>query len=161
MTPVLSIVGYANSGKTTVLTKIIAELKERGVRVATIKHHRGDFDIDHPGKDTFRHMEAGATTTILSSPNKFAIVSKVEKEKSLDELIGLIEDVDIIITEGFKTEDKPKIEVFRAQLKKDRINGIESELLAVITDDEITEDIPVFSFSDIKSIVDFIVLVML
>ncbi len=160
MIPVMSIVGYANSGKTTVMTKIISELKSRGIRVATIKHHRGDFDIDHAGKDTFRHMEAGATTTVLSSPNKFAIVSKVEKEKSLDELIEFIEDVDIIITEGFKTEDKPKIEVFREQIKKQRISGIERELLAVISDDEITGEIPVFSFSDIKRIVDFIEQVM-
>lgn len=160
MIPVLSIVGYANSGKTTVLTEIISELKSRNIRVATIKHHRGDFDIDYPGKDTFRHMESGACTTILSSPKKFAVVSKVEREKTLDELIEFIEDVDIIITEGFKTEDKPKIEVYRKVLDKPRISGIEDELLAVISDDEITEQIPVFSFSGIKEIANFIEQVM-
>lgn len=156
MIPVISIVGYSNSGKTTVLTKIIAEIKARGYKVAIIKHHKGDFDIDHEGKDTYEHMKAGADTTILSSPNKFAIVSKVESEKKLDELISYIEDVDIIITEGYKKEKKPKIEVFRKLNNSERIKGIEKELIAIVSDDDITEDIPKFSLKDIKSIVDFI-----
>ncbi len=156
MIPVISMVGYANSGKTTVLTKIIKELRHRGYRVAIIKHHKGDFDIDHKGKDTYEHMKAGANTTILSSPNKFAIVSKVEEEKTLDELISYIDDVDIIITEGYKNEKKPKIEVFRRINKSKRIKDIENELIAVISDDQITEDIPSFSFDDINHIVDFI-----
>ncbi len=156
MIPVISVVGYANSGKTTVLVKIISELKRRGYRVATIKHHGGDFDIDHEGKDTYRHMEAGADTTVLASPNKFAIISKVKQEKTLDELIGYIKDVDIIITEGYKREDKPKIEVFRQANNKERIKGIEDQLISVISDSEITDAVPSFSFTDIKEIVDFI-----
>lgn len=160
MIPVISIVGYANSGKTTVIVKIIAELKSRKYRVATIKHHRGDFDIDHKGKDTYKHMKAGAETTILSSPNKFAVISKVSEEKSLEDLISYIDDVDIIITEGYKTEDKPKIEVFRESNNKERIKGIEKELIAVISDSEIAKTVPSFSFSSIKEIVDFIETVM-
>lgn len=156
MIPVISVVGYANSGKTTVLIEIINELKSRGYKVATIKHHRGDFDIDHEGKDTYRHMQAGAVTTVLSSPNKFAIVSKVEKEKTLDELIEYITDVDIIITEGYKKEDKPKIEVFRLANNKDRVKGIEDRLIAVISDMKITGKVPSFTFKDIKGISDFI-----
>ena len=148
MIPVISVVGYANSGKTTVLVKIISELKRRG--------YRGDFDIDHEGKDTYRHMEAGADTTVLASPNKFAIISKVKQEKTLDELIGYIKDVDIIITEGYKREDKPKIEVFRQANNKERIKGIEDQLISVISDSEITDAVPSFSFTDIKEIVDFI-----
>ncbi len=156
MIPVISLVGYANSGKTTVLVKIISELKIRGYRVATIKHHGGDFDIDHEGKDTYRHMEAGADTTVLSSPVKFALVSKVENEKTLDELINLITDVDIIITEGYKREDKPKIEVFREANNKPRIEGIEHDLIATISDVEITDHMSNFSFDDIEKIVDFL-----
>lgn len=160
MIPVISIVGYANSGKTTVIVKIISELQNRNYKVATIKHHKGDFDIDHKGKDTYKHMEAGAQTTILSSPNKFAIISKVSEEKSLDELISYIDDVDIIITEGYKTEDKTKIEVFREANERERIKGIEKELIAVISDDEIAESAPVFPFSSINEIVNFIEIVM-
>lgn len=156
MIPVISVVGYANSGKTTVLVKIISELRNRGYKVATIKHHGGDFDIDHEGKDTYRHMEAGAHTTVLASPNKFAIVSKVEKEKTLDELISCITDVDIIITEGYKSEDKPKVEVFRKANNKERVKGIEDTIVAVINDDKITGAVPSFSFNDIKEIADFI-----
>lgn len=156
MIPVISVVGYANSGKTTVLIEIINELKRRGYRVATIKHHGGDFDIDHEGKDTYRHMQAGAVTTVLSSPKKFAIVSKVEKEKTLDELVEYITDVDIIITEGYKKENKPKIEVFRLANNKDRVKGIEDGLIAVISDVEITDKVPAFTFKDIKGISDFI-----
>lgn len=156
MIPVISLVGYSNSGKTTVLVEIIRELKNRGYRVATIKHHKGDFDIDHEGKDTYRHMQSGAVTTILSSPNKFALVSEVEKEKTLDELISYIKDVDIIITEGFKNESKDKIEVFRQANKKKRIKSIDKELVAVISDDEITDKVMKFSFEDIKGIADFI-----
>lgn len=156
MIPIISIVGYANSGKTTVLTKIITELKNRGYRVAIIKHHKGDFEIDHKGKDTYEHMKAGASTTIISSPNKFAIISKIEKEKTLDDLISHIDDVDIIITEGYKKENKPKIEVFRKLNNSERIKGIEDELIAIVSDDDITGDIAKFSLEDIKSIVDFI-----
>ena len=156
MIPVISLVGYSNSGKTTVLVEIISELKSRGYKVATIKHHGGDFDIDHEGKDTYRHMESGAVTKILSSPNKFALISKVEKEKTLDQLIEYVEGVDIIITEGFKNENKAKIEVFRQANKKERIKGIEKELLAVISDDEITDKVVKFSFENIKGIADFI-----
>lgn len=156
MIPVISVVGYANSGKTTVLIEIIKELKSRGYRVATIKHHGGDFDMDHEGKDTYSHMQAGANTTVLSSPSKFAIVSKVDREKPLDELIKLITDVDIIITEGYKGENKPKIEVFRKANNKERVKGIEGSLVALINDAQITTTVPSFTFKDIKTIVDFI-----
>lgn len=156
MIPVISVVGYSDSGKTTILVKIIEGLKNRGRKVATIKHHRGDFEMDQAGTDTFKHMKAGSETTILSSPSKFALISKVDKEKSLDELIEMITDVDIIITEGYKKEDKPKIEVFRKANNKERIMGIEDELIAVISDDELIEDVEKFSFEDVNEIVNFI-----
>lgn len=156
MIPVISIVGYSNSGKTTILTKIISELKIRGYKVATIKHHGGDFEMDHKGKDTYMHMEAGADTVILSSPGKFAMISKVEEEKKLDDLISYIGDVDIIITEGYKAENKPKIEVYRKSIGKDRINCGEGELICIISDMKIEENIPCFNFKEVKLITDFI-----
>lgn len=156
MIPVISVVGYSNSGKTTVLVKIIEELKKRGRKVATIKHHNGDFDMDHEGTDSFRHMKAGSETTILSSPNKFALISKVEREKTLDELIDMVTDVDIIITEGYKSENKPKIEVFRKANNSERVKGIKDKLIAVISDDEIIDEVEKFSFNDINNMVNFI-----
>ncbi|AFS78672.1 molybdopterin-guanine dinucleotide biosynthesis protein B [Gottschalkia acidurici 9a] len=157
MIPVISMVGYSNSGKTTILTKIISELKNRGYKVAVIKHHCGDFDIDHKGKDTYMHMEAGADTVMLSSPNKFALISNVEKEKSLDDLISYINDVDIIITEGYKSENKPKIEVYRESIGKGRIKCKSEELICIISDSYIDENIPYFNFENVKEITDFIV----
>ena len=156
MIPVFSVIGSkSNVGKTTALCHIIKELKSRGYKVATIKHHGHDFDIDHPGKDTWMHADAGADIVAISSPNKIAIIEKVEKEYTLDEVISKIENVDIIITEGYKREEKPKVEVFRKEISKEVFSKTE-DLIAMITDTYIENNIPQFSFSEIKKLVDLI-----
>lgn len=155
MIPVISVVGYSNSGKTTMLLKIISELKSRGYRVATVKHHHGDFDIDIPGKDTWRHREAGADTVVLASPVKVAVIEQTLAELSLDEIIGKISDVDIIITEGYKKGNKPKIEVFRSSVHTELITPKE-QLLAVASDVDFP-GIPTFGLDDAAGIVDFLV----
>jgi molybdopterin-guanine dinucleotide biosynthesis protein B len=156
MIPVFSVISSkSNVGKTTALCHIIRELKSRGYKVATIKHHGYDFDIDHPGKDTWMHANAGADIVAISSPNKIAIIEKVEKEYTLDEVISKIENVDIIITEGYKWENKPKVEVFRKEISKEVFSKAQ-ELIAMITDTYIENDIPQFNFSEIKKLVDFI-----
>ena len=86
MIPIVSIVGKSNSGKTTLIEKIIAELVRRGYRVATIKHNRHGFDIDHEGKDSWRHKRAGARTTVIASPRRVAVVEDVERDYAIDEL---------------------------------------------------------------------------
>ena len=156
MIPVISIVSSrSNIGKTTAICKIILELKSRGYRVATIKHHGHDFEIDKPGKDTFLHAEAGADIVVLSSPKKMALIEKREREYSLDSIIDKIKDVDIILTEGYKDENKPKIEVFRKEMSG-ILYSSDDELFAIITDAHIEKNIPQFALNDVSKLVDLI-----
>lgn len=155
MIPVVSVVGYSNSGKTTLLVKIIKELKSRGFKVATIKHHHKDVDIDKPGKDTWRHAQAGADTVVLASPSKVAIIENTPGEMSLDEIIEKISGVDIIITEGYKREKKPKIEVYRSSVHEHLITPAD-ELLAVASDIEF-KGVRCFDINEPGALVDFLV----
>lgn len=155
MIPVFSVVGYGNSGKTTLLVKIIMELKDRGYKIATIKHHHGDFDIDIPGKDSWRHREAGADTVVMASPSKVAVIEQTQQELTLDEIIAKISGVDVVITEGFKKENKPKIEVFRSSVHRELISP-KSQLLAVASDIS-HPGIPTFGLDDAPGLVDFLV----
>lgn len=156
MIPVISIVASkANVGKTTVLCKIIAEIKRRGYRLATIKHDVHGFEIDQPGKDTWLHAQAGADVVAISSFNKMAIIEKLESEYSLDQMIEKIENVDIIITEGYKTENKPKLEVFRKDISNE-LYSKEEELFGIITDTPLDIKVPQFDFLQIDKVVDLI-----
>lgn len=155
MVPVISIVGRSNCGKTTYLEKLISEMKRRGYRVGTIKHDVHGFDIDKPGKDTWRHAQAGADVVCISSPWKMAMIKKVEQELLLDEVIGFVKDVDIIFTEGYKRESKQKIEVFR----KDACDSplcTKDELLAVAADIKLYNDVPCFDVNDAVPMADFL-----
>ena len=155
--PIVSIVGKSNSGKTTLLEKIIPELVKRGYRVATIKHNLHGFDIDHEGKDSYRHKKAGAHTTIVSSPHQLALIQDVDHNYSLDEIRDrYIKNVDIILTEGYKGNPFPKIEVFRKALKRPLLCAKEDNLFAVAADTKLDIDVPCFDINDAKSIVDLI-----
>ncbi|WP_258359634.1 molybdopterin-guanine dinucleotide biosynthesis protein B [Moorella sulfitireducens (nom. illeg.)] len=153
--PIISVVGKSDVGKTTLLTKLLPEIKRRGYRVATIKHDTHGFDIDRPGKDTWRHAEAGADVVVISSPTKIAIIEKVEAELSLDAIAERIENVDLIITEGYKRGDKPKIEVHRAAVSSELLCTPE-ELLAVATDEPLPVDVPCYDLDDAAGLVDLI-----
>ncbi|MDK2821401.1 MAG: molybdopterin-guanine dinucleotide biosynthesis adapter protein [Clostridia bacterium] len=153
--PVISVVGKSDAGKTTLIVRLIPELKRRGYRVATVKHDVHGFDIDHPGKDTWFHARAGADVVAISSPNKLAFIEKVQNETPLDEIRKRIKNVDLIITEGYKREDKPKIEVHRAAVKGPLLCRPE-ELLAVVTDEPLNENITSFGFDEIESLVNLI-----
>ena len=155
--PIISIVGKSNSGKTTLLEKLIGELTGRGRRVATIKHNRHGFNIDHEGKDSYRHKKAGAKITVVSSPHQLALVSDVDHDHSFDEIRDrFISGVDMILTEGFKVNDYPKIEVYRAELKRDLISKKEDGLIAVAADVKLNVDVPCFDLNDAAAIADFI-----
>ena len=155
--PIVSIVGKSNSGKTTLLEIIIADLVGRGYRVATIKHNRHGFNIDHEGKDSYRHKKAGAHTTIVSSPHQLALISDVDHDHSFEEIRDkFITDADIILTEGFKVNDYPKIEVFRAELKRDLLSTKEDNLIAVASDVELDAGVPCFDINDAQTVTDFI-----
>ena len=156
MVPVISIVGRSNCGKTTYLEKLIRELKRRGYKVATVKHDVHGFDIDKPGKDTWRHAEAGADIVCISSPWKMAMIKKVDQELRLDEVVEYIDGVDIIFTEGYKREGKRRIEVFRKEAC-DAPLCLPGEVLAVASDTTIYEDVPHFDVNDAAPMADFLV----
>ncbi|MCJ7763554.1 MAG: molybdopterin-guanine dinucleotide biosynthesis protein B [Dehalococcoidales bacterium] len=157
MIPVISVVGRSNVGKTTFLEKVVKELKSRGYRMAVVKHDSHSFDIDHPGKDSWRLTQAGADVVAISSADKMAMVKRPARELTLDQLTGIVMNgVDIIITEGYKGADKPKIEVFRSDIS-DRILSQEQDLLALVTDKHFDLDVPQFTADDANGIVDLII----
>jgi len=156
MIPILSFVGKSGSGKTTLLEKVITGLKERGYRVATIKHHaHPGFEIDKPGKDTWRYAMVGSDIVIIASPDKMATISKLEKELTLDEITSAIQGVDIILTEGYKSAGKPAIEVLRKEVGQTLICAPD-QLVAVVTNMNLDLDIPIFGLNDIDQLIKFI-----
>ena len=156
MKPIISVVASkANMGKTTVICQIISDLKKRGYKVATIKHHKGDFEIDYRNKDTWHHYNSGADTVILSSPKKLAKIERREEEYTLDEIASTIENVDIIITEGYKYENKPKIEIIRKEIDTNLISP-ENQLFAIVANFFIDTKTPQFDFNNIEELVDLI-----
>ncbi|MBI5250073.1 MAG: molybdopterin-guanine dinucleotide biosynthesis protein B [Desulfomonile tiedjei] len=158
MIPIVSIVGKSDSGKTTLLEKIVKELRKRGRRVATIKHDAHSFEIDHEGKDSWRHKKAGANITIISSPSKMAMVLDTDHDHTLSELRDeFIRKVDLIITEGYKREGHPKIEVFRRELKRELLCEEDDNLVAIAGDPANPPDgVPVFDLNRPEPLCDFI-----
>ncbi len=160
--PIISVVGKKKSGKTTFLERLIPALGARGVRVAVIKHDVHDFDIDRPGKDTHRLYEAGAGTVIIASPRKVAKVRRVEREPDLDELAAEASpQADVVLTEGYKSRNKPKIEVFRIKTHREPLCGPEDNLVAMVTDAKINPGCPVFDPDDARGVAEFIIRVFL
>jgi molybdopterin-guanine dinucleotide biosynthesis protein MobB len=155
MPPIVSIVGCSNSGKTTLIEKLIPELKRRGYRIGTIKHTHHVPDIDRAGKDSSRHRAAGADTVVLASPGRVAMIKQTDSE-SIDALAGYFNDVDLLMTEGYKGEPKPKIEVVRAAMGTELLCRNDPRLVAVATDAPIAVEVPVFQLDDPVPIADFI-----
>lgn len=156
MIPVISIVGKKNSGKTTLMEQLILELKKRGYSVATIKHSSCDqIEVDQEGKDSFRHLKAGAESTVLSSSNKIVIQKNLKAEVPLDEIVGLcFEEADIILTEGYKGENKPKIEI----VHEGEPQSSKDELIAIVSNTGVRDDteVPLFKHSQREELVNFI-----
>ncbi|MDD2737138.1 MAG: molybdopterin-guanine dinucleotide biosynthesis protein B [Desulfuromonadaceae bacterium] len=159
---VISIVAKSGTGKTTLLEKLIAELKRRGHRVGVIKHDAHRFDIDHEGKDSWRLTQAGADTMMISSEAKLAMVklNNVSGEPSVYELLGeYFNDVDIVLTEGFKKNSLPKIEVHRKERSATllcRGELYDETLIAVASNENLDLDVPLYDINDGVGICDFI-----
>ena len=157
---VVSFVAKSGTGKTTLLEKVIAHLKERGYKVGVIKHDAHRFDIDHPGKDSHRLTAAGADTMLISSPEKLAIVKKHAESPPVEELLAThFGDMDIVLTEGFKKSSMPKIEVNRQERSTTllcRGESYDPTLVAVASDGELEVDVPVFDLNDAGAVADFI-----
>ena len=153
-TPVYSFVAYSGTGKTTLIEKLISELKQRGLRLAVIKHDAHEFEIDHEGKDSWRFTKAGADITIVASATKAAIIE--QRPVTLDMLLEKITDVDLIITEGYKSGPWPKIAVCRAATGKP-LPIPEKDCLAIVTDLPPETDTPRFELDDVSGIAEFII----
>ncbi|MFC2022354.1 molybdopterin-guanine dinucleotide biosynthesis protein B [Chloroflexota bacterium] len=155
MPPIVSIVGNSNSGKTTLVEKLIGELKSRGYRVATIKHAPHGMTFDEPGKDSGRHLRAGSEATVVSSKGKVVLIKPVASDITLDEIAQLFgEDYDIILAEGFKRDNAPKIEVHRKETGPP-LSGI-SKLIAIATDEAIETKTRQFSLDDVNGLADLL-----
>jgi len=157
MIPIVSIVGTSDSGKTTLIEKLVPELVRRGYRVATIKHDIHGFEVDREGKDSWRHKQAGAHTVVISSPQKLAIIRDVDHDADLEELRDrYIQDADIILSEGFKRNSQAKIEVFRKETRRELLCTKEDNLLAVATNQPLNTGVPCFGLDDARGLVGLI-----
>lgn len=157
MIPIVSIVGKSNSGKTTLIETIVPELAQRGYRVATIKHDMHGFEIDREGKDSWRHRKAGADTVIISSSKRIAVIKSVDRDLNLAELRDrFVDDVDIIISEGFKKDTQPKIEVFRKEMHRELLCSEKDNLVAVVTNENYDLPVPCLDLNDGKGVADLI-----
>lgn len=156
----VSFVAKSGTGKTTLLEKVITELKSRGYRIGVVKHDAHRFDIDHPGKDSYRLTAAGADTMLISSPEKLAIVKQHAAPPTIEELIATyFGDVDLILTEGFKKSGLPKIEVHRRERSATllcRGEQHDPSLIAVASDVALQLDVPVLDLNNPAQVADFV-----
>lgn len=158
---VMGIVGWKNSGKTTLVVELVRLLTARGLRVGTIKHAHHDFDIDHPGKDSYRHREAGATDVIVASGARWAQVHELrgETEPELDDLLPrLSPGLDIVLVEGFKRDRHAKIEVVPAEFDGRLLTLDDPHVIALASDAAMLPpvSVPVLRRSDPAQVADFI-----
>jgi molybdopterin-guanine dinucleotide biosynthesis adapter protein len=154
--PVVTVIGKSGNGKTVLMEKVVRELYRRGYRVATIKHHsHKGFNIDVPGKDSWRFAQAGSQHVVIVSPDKLASYRQLEKELNLDAIIPTIDQVDIILVEGFRDSNKPTIEVVRAENSRELV-GSSQQRIAVATDIQLDLDVPQYDLNDYLGIVDLI-----
>ena len=160
---VIGFAGYSGSGKTTLVEKLIPALRLRGLRVSVVKHAHHKFDIDHPGKDTFRHREAGAFEVVVASTNRLALIREFEQpaELTVHHLIAeLYEGVDWVLVEGFKHSDLLKIEVWRAASGKPTRYVDDDYVVAIATDSPgqlpVATLRPVLDLNDADAVADFL-----
>jgi molybdopterin-guanine dinucleotide biosynthesis protein B len=155
--PMVAVIGHSGSGKTTFLEKLIPELTRRGLKVGSIKHDVHGFEMDKPGKDSWRHKHAGALTTVISSPYQIGMVMDVEYDHRPDELLSFFTGMDIILTEGYKQSNIPKLEIFRAETTPEPLCKNDEKLMALITDAHIDLNVPVFSTRAVEKVADFLI----
>lgn len=156
---VLGIAGWKNSGKTTLVVRLVQTLTARGWTVSTIKHAHHDADVDHPGTDSFRHRQAGAGEVLLATGRRWALMHELrdEPEPSLDELLSRLSPCDLVIVEGYKTDRHPKIETRRADAKDRAPLPASANAIAIAADHPVADSaIPAFDLDDVDGLADFI-----
>ena len=160
MRRVFGITGWKNSGKTTLTEKLVAEFTRRGFRVSTVKHAHHDFDIDREGADSHRHRLAGATEVAVVSGRRWALMHELrgEDEPKLDEILARLAPCDLVLVEGYKRENHPKIETRRLAAKDTApLTRSDPQIRAIASDHPVEgETVPVFRIDDIEAIADFI-----
>lgn len=157
--PIVSIVGRTNSGKTTLIERLIPALAVRGYRIATIKrHHHGDFEADQPGKDSWRHARAGAVATAIAGTRRLAIFQSIDTELAPSAIAALFVDTpDLILTEGYQQALFPKVEVLRVEQHLEPLCRKENQLIALVTDGQWDLGVPRFALEAIDDLAEFLV----
>jgi molybdopterin-guanine dinucleotide biosynthesis adapter protein len=156
---VLGIAGWSGSGKTTLLAELIPLLVASGLRVSTIKHAHHEFDVDQPGKDSYRHRHAGASEVLISSAKRFALMHehRGEAEPTLEELLAKLAPVDLVLVEGFKASPHPKIEVWRKSVGKPMLQSKDPHVIAVASDAQVPQlPVPCLDANNPQQVADFI-----
>ncbi len=157
--PVFGVAGWSGSGKTTLIEKMLPLLTARGLRVATVKHTHKDFDFDKPGKDSWRHRQAGADEVMIAAPKQWTLVHQVQDhaETGLAHLLSRMSVSDLVLVEGFKREAIPKLEVHRAVLGKSLIAPEDPHIVAIASDAPVATALPCFDLNDAVAIAAFVV----
>jgi molybdopterin-guanine dinucleotide biosynthesis protein B len=152
--------GYSGSGKTTLIEKLIPLFTKRGLRVSLIKHAHHTFDVDQPGKDSYRHRHAGCTEVLVTSSRRWVMMHELRgaPEPDLNELIARISPCDLLLVEGFKREAIPKLEVYRASVGEPLIHPHDENVVAIASDARLDTRLPQFDINDAPAIADFAVL---
>lgn len=156
---VLGISGWSGAGKTTLLTEVIPLLVARGIKVSTIKHAHHEFDVDKPGKDSYRHREAGASEVLISSAKRYAVMHELREaaEPTLEELLARLSPVDLVLVEGFKKSSHAKIEVWRASVGKPMLQADDPNIIAVASDTAVPDlPVPMLDANRPQQVADFI-----
>jgi molybdopterin-guanine dinucleotide biosynthesis adapter protein len=156
---VFGFAGYSGSGKTTLIEKVIPELISSGLRVSLIKHAHHSFDIDKPGKDSYRHREAGAHEVLIASSQRWVLMHELREteEPSLDDLLKQFSSCDLILVEGYKFSSVPKIEIYRAEHDKPRLDAKTHNIVAVATSNKIdAEGLEQIDLNNPRAVADFV-----
>ena len=159
MTQVFGFAGWSGAGKTTLIRQIIARLVGEGLRVATLKHAHHDFDIDHPGKDSWEHRRAGAAEVLVVSDTRWALMHELRgaPEPGLPDLLAKLSPADIVLVEGFKRSPIPKLEVFRANNEKPPLHPGDPSIVGIAADIAFPDaGRPVLPLDDVAAITDFV-----
>ena len=155
---VIGVCGFKNSGKTTLVEKLVQQLTGLGYKISTVKHAHHDFDIDHEGRDSFRHRRAGASEVAVVSQNRFAIMNELRgvEPPSLDEILAKLSPCDLVIVEGYKRDAHDKIEVRNLMLEHPDLADEDPTIVAVAANGELQAAVPVFNRDDVQALAQFI-----
>lgn len=154
--------GWSGSGKTTLVEQVVTQLERRGLVVSLIKHAHHEFEIDYPGKDSYRHRHAGCREVLVTSANRWAMMHELcgSRELTLAEALGRLSPCDVVLVEGFKNEPFPKIEIYRREINKPALHPGDPHVIAVASDAIIDTHLPQLDINDPAAVAEFVVAVL-